>query len=313
MKAIWGKGFLEEKNIHLLFDYTFIPELGDRLDLAASNLSRLFVDGALVGYGPARAAHDYSRLDTYLLSPWAGKTITLSVEVYSANVNTYYTVEEPPFFAAELYRKDHLLADAGDFIARHMTGRVQKSRRFSFQRTFSEIYRLDAAPQYPVIETESVSMNQILPRHVSYPTLAPLDGQLLETGRVTLKPEGDFYQDRAYNELDQVLYKGFYPEDLEDDAPKDAARFDYTADPVPFSGAMGKLTYKLLTFSDPMNCSLPGSSVHGILQARLLEWVAVPFSRRSSQPRNQTGVSCTAGEFLTSGAIREAQQEKPPQ
>ena len=48
-----------------------------------------------------------------------------------------------------------------------------------------------------------------------------------------------------------------------------------------------------------MDCSLPGSFVHGILQARILEWVAVPFSRGSSQPRDQTQVSCTAGGFFT--------------
>ena len=41
------------------------------------------------------------------------------------------------------------------------------------------------------------------------------------------------------------------------------------------------------TLCDPMDCSLPGSSVHGILQARILEWVTIPFSRGSSQPRNQ--------------------------
>ena len=41
-----------------------------------------------------------------------------------------------------------------------------------------------------------------------------------------------------------------------------------------------------LTFCDPMNCSLPGSSVRGILQARILEWVAIPFSRECSQPRD---------------------------
>ena len=46
-----------------------------------------------------------------------------------------------------------------------------------------------------------------------------------------------------------------------------------------------------LTLLDPMDCSPPGSSVHGILQARILEWVAIPFSRRSSQPRDQTQVS----------------------
>ena len=48
-----------------------------------------------------------------------------------------------------------------------------------------------------------------------------------------------------------------------------------------------------------MDHSLPGSSVHGILQARILEWVAIPFSRGSSQPRDQTLVSCIAGRFFT--------------
>ena len=42
------------------------------------------------------------------------------------------------------------------------------------------------------------------------------------------------------------------------------------------------------TFCDPMNYSLPGSSVHVILQARRMEWVAMPSFRRSSQPRDQT-------------------------
>ena len=55
-----------------------------------------------------------------------------------------------------------------------------------------------------------------------------------------------------------------------------------------------------------MNYILPSSSVHGVLQARILEWVAMPFSRGSSQPRDQTQVSCTADRFFTSWATREA-------
>jgi len=61
-----------------------------------------------------------------------------------------------------------------------------------------------------------------------------------------------------------------------------------------------KVTQLCLTLCDPMDCSPPGSSIHGILQARILEWVAIPFSRGSSQPRNQTWVSCIAGRFFTS-------------
>ena len=54
-----------------------------------------------------------------------------------------------------------------------------------------------------------------------------------------------------------------------------------------------------LTLCNPMDCSLPGSSVHGILQARILEWVAISFSRGSSQSRNRTQVSRIAGRFFT--------------
>ena len=54
------------------------------------------------------------------------------------------------------------------------------------------------------------------------------------------------------------------------------------------------------TLCDPMDCSLPGSSVHEIHQARILEWVAVPFSRGSSRPRDRTWVSCIIGTFLPS-------------
>ena len=56
---------------------------------------------------------------------------------------------------------------------------------------------------------------------------------------------------------------------------------------------------------DPINCSPPGSSVHGILQARILEWVAIPFSRGSFRPRDQTLVSHIAGRFFTIWATRE--------
>ena len=54
-----------------------------------------------------------------------------------------------------------------------------------------------------------------------------------------------------------------------------------------------------LTLCDPMDCSPPGSSVHGILQARILEWVAFSSSRASSLPRDTTKVSYIAGRFFT--------------
>ena len=67
-----------------------------------------------------------------------------------------------------------------------------------------------------------------------------------------------------------------------------------------------KITQSCLTFCDPMDCSPPGSSVHSILQTIILEWVTVPFSRGSSQPRDRTQVSWTAGGFFIIWATREA-------
>ena len=60
-----------------------------------------------------------------------------------------------------------------------------------------------------------------------------------------------------------------------------------------------------LILCDPMDCSPPGSSVHGILQARILDWIAISFSRGSSPPRDWTWVSCTASRLFTSWATRE--------
>ena len=68
------------------------------------------------------------------------------------------------------------------------------------------------------------------------------------------------------------------------------------------------VTQACLTLPDPMDCSLPGSSVCGILQARILRSVATSFSRGSSQPRDQTPVFCIAGRFFTIWATREVHQ-----
>ena len=59
------------------------------------------------------------------------------------------------------------------------------------------------------------------------------------------------------------------------------------------------------TLCDPMDCSLPGSSVHGIFQARVLEWIAISFSRGSARPRDRTQVSCMVDRRFTIWATRE--------
>ena len=61
------------------------------------------------------------------------------------------------------------------------------------------------------------------------------------------------------------------------------------------------------TLCDPVDCSPPGSSVHGIFQARVLEWIAISFSRGSSWPRDWTQVSCIVDRRFTVWATDESQ------
>ena len=71
----------------------------------------------------------------------------------------------------------------------------------------------------------------------------------------------------------------------------------YELDIAPMLPGTHSSIHTCLIFCDPVDCS-PLGSVHGIIQARILEWVAILSSRRSSQPREQTWVSCIADGFF---------------
>ena len=66
------------------------------------------------------------------------------------------------------------------------------------------------------------------------------------------------------------------------------------------------------TLCNPMDCSPPGSSAHGILYTRILEWVAIPVSRGSSWPRDRTCVSCISRQILHRWATRKPYRNESP-
>ena len=73
-------------------------------------------------------------------------------------------------------------------------------------------------------------------------------------------------------------------------------------------GASSEVAQSCPTLFDPMDCSLPGSSVHGIFQALVLEWIAISFSRGSSWPRHQTQLSRIVDRRFTAWATRKVHQ-----
>ena len=86
--------------------------------------------------------------------------------------------------------------------------------------------------------------------------------------------------------------------------PEDGVIFNLVCYFICIGSVNVSVTNSCPTLYNPMDC-LPGSSVNGILQARILEWVAIPFSRGSSQSRDQTWVTCITGRFFTIWATRE--------
>ena len=96
--------------------------------------------------------------------------------------------------------------------------------------------------------------------------------------------------------MDQIIFPGFYIYVC------NLYIYVYIYNSLIWSVCIFIVSHVLLSW-DPMYCSLPGSSVHGVLQARILEWVAISFSRRSSRSRDQTWVSPITGRFFTIWAI----------
>ena len=103
------------------------------------------------------------------------------------------------------------------------------------------------------------------------------------------------------------LLRGIFPDlGIELMSPALAGGF-FTTEPARKAriDSESEVAQSYLTLCDPMDCSLPGTSIHGILQARILEWVTISLSRGSSQPRDQTQVSRIGGRSFNLWATRE--------
>lgn len=255
---VWVRALYNEMNVTLTFLKTVT--LGDKpeIQLAASSLYRIFVNGELIGYGPARAAHGFSRIDRYSLAKWAGETVVIAVDVHSAQVNSFYVVDEKPFFMADILDGTRVIATAEDFTAYPRTDRLQKVRRFSFQRTFMESYRMHTDPYslyrgdttgFAAAQTTTVPANELLPRHVHYPTLETVPyAALVEHGKVGIDADARLWQDRSYLGIDDVKFKGYAPEELEEDAGEEVSRMTYRRDGENALSLVGP-AYQIFDFS----------------------------------------------------------------
>ena len=187
-QPIWPNGREEEMNLHVGFRAVFQVGAVRRtiLRVAGASVYRVFVNGAFRGHGPARGPHGYYRVDEWdLTGDLVSGTNLVAVEVAGYNANSYYLLDQPSFLQAEVVSEEDVLAStAGDgaaFEAAILPERMQRVPRYSFQRPFTEVYRLqpgydtwrnDAAASMDAVSCSVLPAKNLIPRRVPYPTFS---------------------------------------------------------------------------------------------------------------------------------------------
>lgn len=218
-----------------------VDKLGNnsKLKLAASNLYRIFINGEFIGYGPARAAHGYTRVDNYDLSSYAGEKAVITIEVFSSGINTFYIVDEKPFFAAEITENEKTVYNTDDFMAFLVTDRKQKVQRFSFQRSFVESYSMTCDRNafylgddgvFKKMSTVEVAGNELIERLVSYPKLNYLNAgeSIRKSGAKKTETPKEVWRDRSLTDIGPKL-KGYTIDELTECLSDEICSLEHTS------------------------------------------------------------------------------------
>lgn len=219
MLTVWNKEIRDRMNHCLSFKYKGDFSGGEKIKIKSTGIYRMFINGKLKGYGPARAAHGYVRLDEYTLPEGENNIV---FEVYANNCGSYYIIDEKPYFGAEIERDGKIIADVKDFSAFYINDRIEKVQRMGFQRCFAESYNMEKDRSafylgdshcFPSVSAEEVEGGKELSRNVSYPELLFIGAdESFEDGSVTIdKSKIPQNKSRALNDAESFpeTFKSF--------------------------------------------------------------------------------------------------------
>lgn len=247
--AVWAEGQKNQMNRA----FAFVLDLGKKqmgeICLSAASCYKVIADGKLMGFGPNRTAHGYARATVY---PFNAQYIT--VEVQSHFVPNFCWVKREPFFACVLKTESGKEYFAEDFNCFALSDRVQKVRRYSFQRGFCETYINEkdrtalyfCKPQnaFPRVKTEKAELPHLLPSETLNPALSEIFAEkVIDSGYCKTSPEIAVYVDRTETLIGTVI-EGFKRGEWQDFSTDEISRITY------LSGAKsGDYAYETLDFS----------------------------------------------------------------
>ena len=233
-KRIWAKDHLDELNSNLIFYTNFTKRDSVKLIIAGNNVFSIYLNGKLVHYGPARAAHDRYRVDELTFNELKNKN-HLVIFVNGSNANTFYTLNTKPFLIAEVRTNDEILASTGEnFSVLNNIFRIRNVLRYSYQRGFSESYKLDHRyndifkGNFKDIKEENLvelaDDNEYFSRNVNYISFENVKAKLIEKGSVSTNESLPLYDDR-YMHLE--FLKIFPLDEIEENPNLKVCKYEY--------------------------------------------------------------------------------------
>ncbi len=228
---VWAEGRENEMNLLMGFKGIFPATRGSSaiLRITASSLYRFFINGHFVGCGSARSAPGFYRIDEWDISRYIvnGKNI-VAIEVIGYNVKSFYIPKHFSFLQSELVCNGKILLatghSTGNFEGFEIKEHVEKVERFSFQRTFTEYYKLDSEykkwredADYNIVPEKLANLEPLkyLPRRVMFPDFNIVKPEkLLSGGEVSLTKLDSFYVNPILKEFIPFI-EGYKDQEIE--------------------------------------------------------------------------------------------------
>ena len=184
-KPLWPKDREKEMNLWVGFRAVFEAPAGKHVYLRMTGCTfyRVYLNGKFHAWGPGRAPLNFARADFWDITQFLveGRNI-VAVEVAGYNVNAYYVLDQASFLQAEVVTESEVLAStAGEgehFQARFLPHHIEKVQRYTFQRTFSEVYHLQpdsnawrerASAAFQPVACAAQPQRKLIARGVPYP------------------------------------------------------------------------------------------------------------------------------------------------
>lgn len=212
-KPIYSKSLVKERNISLFFVIDFKYIESPTLYICGENEYQIYLNGNIIGYGPARAAHNYHRIDEYRLKNLKDNNRLLII-LSGYNCVSFDRVKESPFIQYELIAKDKIIDYSSLSSNCYLNkNRYQKVARFSYQRNYTEAYHYLSDDDIFLFgkkltnKIDDLFINKYgnyLSRNVSYPKLDKEGFSNIESGSISLDENKREYNSRfiTMEELD---------------------------------------------------------------------------------------------------------------